>query len=218
VPIVFKEKIVDIRELNDSFCNDYAKDFENLCEKAKGYFWGWLLSGENSISCLPDAIMNFQILDCRISPIEQIFNICYYRYAVENIPNADDIEEFCGLPLYCCFIEELQKQKNIVANGKNYIVDFCIDFSRKNKAGQYIYAKFKNLKYVIELDGYDYHSNKKQMNYDYEREQNLQILGYKIMRFTGSQIYNKPYECIDKLIKMILTDMRKEIENAKTND
>ena len=209
---------MDIKELNNDFCNDCNSDFENLCEKAKEYFWGWILSGENSTNSLGDAIINFGIFDSKISPIEQIFNICYYRYIIETnlVEDYRDaiVQEFCPIPLHCCFIEELQKQKHITTNEKNYIVDFCIDFSRKNRSGEYIYPKFKNLKYIIELDGYDYHSNKKQMNYDYEREQNLQILGYKIMRFTGSQIYNKPYECIDKLIKMILTDMDKEIQNG----
>ena len=39
------------------------------------------------------------------------------------------------------------------------------------------------------------------MNYDYERENELKLAGYDIMRFTGSQVYNNPLECIEKIHK-----------------
>lgn len=55
-----------------------------------------------------------------------------------------------------------------------------------------------------------YHSNKEQMNYDYEREQDLQLAGYKIMRFTGSQIFNNPCECVMKVYKYVLDTTIKE--------
>jgi hypothetical protein len=200
----------------DEICNvEIVKSFDKLCERAKSYFWDWVSNSDESLLCLGDAIMNYEIFNHNLSPIEQIFNICYYRYVNEFLYCSDKIKHkfnnYYELPLNVIFLEEFYKQKEIFANGKKYICDFCIDFTRKTTNKEHIYPKIKKLKYIIELDGKEYHSNKHQINYDYEREQNLQLCGYKIIRFTGSQIYNKPYDCIDRLINIILNDVEKEV-------
>ena len=69
---------------------------------------------------------------------------------------------------------------------------------------EYVNNFFKeDFKLIIECDGFDYHSNKKQMTYDYKRENNLKLNGYDIIRFTGSQIYNDPMDCVKKIMKYI---------------
>lgn len=49
---------------------------------------------------------------------------------------------------------------------------------------------------------------------DYEREQDLQTAGYKVIRFMGSQVYNKPYSCIEKLITIIINDIKGVLQNG----
>ena len=75
------------------------------------------------------------------------------------------------------------------------------------------YVEFCGAKYAIELDGYKYHSTKSQINHDYEREQNLNELGYKVLRFTGSQIYNSAFKSAAKVLKIILKNS--ENKNAE---
>ena len=97
------------------------------------------------------------------SPIEEIYIIAVYYH------------------LYKMGLEDivLHHQYKIEIEDKKYFADFFVEI--------------ENNKFVIELDGFDYHSNKQQMNYDYEREQILTKNNYKVIRFTGSQIYNKPF-------------------------
>ncbi len=56
------------------------------------------------------------------------------------------------------------------------------------------------VKIAIELDGHDYHKTKKQRQADYQRERTLQLQGWHIIRFTGSDIYRDTQECIKQVI------------------
>ena len=71
--------------------------------------------------------------------------------------------------------------------------------------------KLKNIKVIIECDGYEFHhKNKVQVTHDNEREYNLKIAGYDVIRFSGSQIHNNPLECAEKAYEYIKT----KIDNA----
>lgn len=59
---------------------------------------------------------------------------------------------------------------------------------------------------VIETDGKNWHSSKKQMNHDYKRENDLKLAGYDVMRFTGSQVYNKPFDCIYAVMDYVMNN------------
>lgn len=177
--------------------------FEQLCEMAKMFLFDWLLADESS--CV-DMIHSYNIIDPSKSPIEQIFTICYYRYICDAWFRPIG---FIKEPIQVVLFENLKSQENIRFGDVCYIADFTFDLSVKNKNGDFIYPKCKDIKYVIELDGYEYHSSKKQVNSDYTREQDLQELGFRVVRFTGSQIYNEPYTCIEKLVKIILNDIEK---------
>ena len=191
--------------------NNYAlSQFCGLCDRAKGYLFDWLLSEERDGAL--HAIYNNGVLNSQLTPIEQIFNICFHRYVDENVTREKLYD--IGIPLNIALQEELIVQEEIECGTHKYIADFVIDFSRKDSEGSFLYPKLKGLKYVIELDGIKYHSNKNQVNHDYEREQLLQMAGYKVVRFTGSQIYNEPYSCIHKLLLIIFNDMREVAKNG----
>ena len=97
----------------------------------------------------------------------------------------------------------LLPQTEIRTNGKRYIADFVVegflDWQDRELVGDLLLKK----PLVIELDGKEYHSTKKQMNYDYARENDLKLAGYDVMRFTGSQVYNDIYGCVQKVFEYV---------------
>lgn len=119
---------------------------------------------------------------------------------------------YCESPIellyYYCFeyvnkeIESnlhLMAQKEIKANNKKYRVDFVI------------WGGKENYKYIIECDGYQYHSSSKQMGIDNQRQRDLENEGYTIIRFSGSEIYNDPIKCVYETLK------RLNIEKSEDN-
>lgn len=93
----------------------------------------------------------------------------------------------------------LEPQAEIIAGEHTYFVDFLFDPKSLNNKSKIDY------KLVIECDGHDYHhATKQQVKSDYERETNLKLAGYDVLRFTGSQIYGDPYKCVDTIIDYIL--------------
>ena len=152
--------------------------FEKLCDKAKNIIF-------NALSH-PNTLQYFYVLDLpdeilQMSPIEQIFYVCADIFTILH-DNSIDIEE----------------QKFIVANGKRYRADFYAERFLIGSKEHYL----KN-PIIIELDGHDYHSTKEQRNYDYERENNLKLAGYHVIRFTGSQVYRNPFDCLEKVYQYV---------------
>ena len=71
-------------------------------------------------------------------------------------------------------------------------------------------------KLIIECDGHDYHNiTKEQAQKDRSRDRKLQSLGYAVLRFTGSEIYNNGIrcagECLEHLYKNIKSGMTAEV-------
>lgn len=204
-------------ELDNGIRNEYQIELiKGMCDKAKMYAIDYLLNKKENVNSMCDLSLNYEIYNPELSPIEQIFQVVYYQYVNElwfwQKENINCINE--QIPTHYLFMEELESQKEILYKDKKYVADFVIDFSKKcvggKLKGEYVYPTLSSLKYVIELDGYEYHSKKHQMNYDYERENNLKELGYTVVRFTGSQVYKEPYTCVDKLISIIFEDSKRK--------
>lgn len=51
------------------------------------------------------------------------------------------------------------------------------------------------VKIIVECDGYEWHSGKTTFVSDRKRDRKLRALGYEVLRFSGSEIYNTPVEC-----------------------
>lgn len=69
------------------------------------------------------------------------------------------------------------------------IHEFRVDFALFNRAEP-------SVKIAIECDGHQFHERtKEQAQRDKSRDRTLQTLGFKVLRFTGSEIYRKPMEC-----------------------
>jgi very-short-patch-repair endonuclease len=99
------------------------------------------------------------------------------------------------------------------SSGKKYRLDFAKIINPNSKRN-------KLLKIAIELDGHNFHKTKEQRTNDIERQHNLELDGWKVIRFTGSQIYKDLNRCVDvaaKLIDKSLEDYNESII-YKTND
>lgn len=68
----------------------------------------------------------------------------------------------------------------------------------KYKADFLVYSESgKGDKIVIECDGHDFHEKtKEQAQRDKKRDRDMQIAGYKVYRFTGSEIYRTRGQCV----------------------
>lgn len=137
-----------------------------------------------------------QIWECEMikSPIEQIFLTAFNIYCAENA--MDNIHDY----IYLC------PQYEIICNNKRYFADFLYesdDFLNENFFDNNI--KNKDLKLIIECDGYEFHQKtKEQVQKDNEREYNLKMAGYEILRFSGTQIYNNPFKCAEDTYNYII--------------
>jgi very-short-patch-repair endonuclease len=67
---------------------------------------------------------------------------------------------------------------------------------------------FANLeeKVVIELDGYEYHNGKEQFTNDRQRHREIEKLGWRIIRFSGSEVYKNPDKCLKEATAFV-TDL-----------
>ena len=174
--------------MEKEFLELQVDNYDKLCHKAKEIIFEGIITGKGGIRAIYQSL---GIVDCvtQITPIEQILYFAVLLY--KDIP-----EMFVVCP-----------QKEIECNNHIYKADFYIEMIKSNKN----IDKFIKLTHpiVIECDGYDYHSSKEQMQYDYNRENNLKLSGYNVIRFTGSQIYSQPKRCVEIIEQNIL--------NALTN-
>jgi very-short-patch-repair endonuclease len=60
---------------------------------------------------------------------------------------------------------------------------------------------------IVECDGHDFHERtKEQARRDKKRDRFFQSRGYKVLRFTGSEIYKDPTECAQEIIGELAID------------
>lgn len=110
------------------------------------------------------------------SPIEKIMGACLF-HSISRIRN--NIRGWY-IRLSC--------QEPITFDGTNYIVDFGIHVEDVN--GNEL------IKIIVECDGHDFHKKtKEQAQHDKERDRKFTQNGYKVLRFTGSEIYRDPFKC-----------------------
>lgn len=114
-----------------------------------------------------------------LNEIEKRFHEAFESYEdevkSEELSIYDLEEKFEALP--CCYLG------NSVVIGP-YKVDFVYD------------------KCVIEIDGHEHHKTKEQRDYDYKRERYLQMQGYVVVRFTGTEVFLEPRKCVIEMLKI----------------
>jgi hypothetical protein len=68
---------------------------------------------------------------------------------------------------------------------------------------------------AVECDGHDYHERtKEQAKRDRSRDRRLSMLGFRVARFTGSEIYRNPSRCAEEVTGLV-GSMLTEWESAR---
>lgn len=159
--------------------------FDKLPFKAKE-----LILNQESFQILEDIALWENYLE---SPIEEILYIALLKKMNEY--NLD------------LFIEAQTEIE--CKNGNIYRADFTIWYDDIVNQGLK-----EDFALAIECDGYEFHQKtKKQVEKDNKREYDLKMNGWEILRFSGSEIYNSPMECADKIIKYVIEKNDLKIED-----
>jgi very-short-patch-repair endonuclease len=68
---------------------------------------------------------------------------------------------------------------------------------------------------IVECDGHDFHDRtKEQARKDRSRDRALQSLGYKVFRYTGSEIWSDVFKCAHEAVAALLKEMDKDRDIA----
>ncbi|HEV7846525.1 MAG TPA: type IV toxin-antitoxin system AbiEi family antitoxin domain-containing protein [Thermoleophilaceae bacterium] len=57
---------------------------------------------------------------------------------------------------------------------------------------------------VIEVDGYAYHSTRQAANRDRRKDNDLELAGFPVTRFTGDQVMSEPHETLERARRVVL--------------
>lgn len=137
------------------------------------------------------------------SPIEQQFAICFVEAALmeRGFVHLGKgpfflITESVGSPTV-----RIRKQVGI----NRYRADFVIDFAGYDDPGD------RNpCEVVVECDGHAFHEKtKQQAAHDKKRDRILQLVGFDVLRFTGSEIHRNPHGCGGSALTHLMSNAHK---------
>ena len=131
-------------------------------------------------------LLEESLINCE-SPIEQLLSMALESLNIKNIFKFNPFID----------IIEIEKQKEIQCGKKKYRVDFFIPVIYKNQ---------ENKCFIVECDGHDFHQKtKEQVERDNTRMRDLQKEGYEIIKFSGTEIWHRPYKCASEILNIILS-------------
>jgi very-short-patch-repair endonuclease len=56
---------------------------------------------------------------------------------------------------------------------------------------------------AIEIDGHEYHKTREQRTYDARRQRHLEKLGWRVIRFTGTEIQQNAKRCVEDTLVLL---------------
>lgn len=170
-------------------------NFDKLPERAKEIFYEFLsyrFPYKCSNKTMFIEVANFYDEKCK-SPIEHIFSLAF---------------EIMNFVLHKGFIVDLTSQAEILTRNKCYIADFLFD--TEEIGDEDIIKQCKPYKLVIECDGHEFHERtKEQVKKNNQRDYDLMMMGYEVLHFSGSQIYNEPFKCAQETLELIFSKIKK---------
>lgn len=136
------------------------------------------------------------LIDCE-SPIEQLLSMALEELNIKNIYKFNPYVD----------VVDVEKQEEIQCGNKKYRADFLIPVIYKNQ---------ENKCFVVECDGYEFHQKtKEQVEKDNIRMRTLQKEGYEVIRFSGTEVWHRPYKCAMEILNIILSKCQYIKEETK---
>jgi hypothetical protein len=91
---------------------------------------------------------------------------------------------------------ELEQQVQVVVDGRRYRLDFVVnppsDVAARARAVSISWPKL-----CVELDGHEFHERtKEQVAYRNQRDRDLQLDGWLVFHFSGSELHRDPMSCV----------------------
>lgn len=165
----------------------YTEDFEIKNYLDPKTYWGYRGNCDDYNMMLQESVIGCE------SPIEQMLSIELER---ANISRIEEYNPFITVsPIY--------KNYNIECEDAKYRVDFMFMVGYVNQGEK---GLNEVVKFVIECDGHEFHQKtKEQVEYDNCRQRALQKAGYEVIRFSGTEIWHKPYKCALEVKNLILS-------------
>lgn len=147
-----------------------------------------------------------------LSPVEQLFFIEWYSLHYRSHTKREN--RYYLIPQ---FQDESTGKHRL--DFRVSLVDYVINTDLQYRFSEKTLMKIPEPKLGIEIDSHQWHEKtKEQVQRDKERERFLIKNGWKLLRFTGSEVYKNPKKCLDEL-DSIATDMAsdwyKELERSQ---
>jgi very-short-patch-repair endonuclease len=125
------------------------------------------------------------------SPIEEIFLVWFKAHQRATTHSEPFVESLRLIP-----------QVDVEAGGHKYRLDFVVGtwdadlFFDAGKHGLPTYA------IAVELDGHDFHEKTKaQVALRNRRDRDLQIAGWRVFHFSGSEVTREPLKCVLEVVR-----------------
>jgi hypothetical protein len=163
----------------------------------KGTFESLFNGLEESIQKMPGSVKEaiYNDLGRKLENLARLANECHTP--IEFLLAAELENDLEALNLTGPIYHEIFCQSSIWVNGKKYRVDLLINSLPYQ--GDEVLPKL-----IIECDGHDFHEKtKEQSRSDKQRDRDLQMAGYRILRFTGSEIVKSPRRCATDIIRFM---------------
>lgn len=198
----------------DELCDEIRKRNPNICDRALHLIKNaQLLLNPSAFIDFFDVLYNGfdgEMLDKIKSPIEQIFFV-----AILSIIHEKYLFHTLGISI------EIISQQDISVNGYNYVPDFSfrVYLTEIDKKLSF-YSNYDNFisSVCVECDGKDFHQKTNiQISNGNRKSNNMQVSGHTILKFSGSDIFNYPYECAENAYCAIIKNLKNDLlEWSKT--
>lgn len=160
----------------EGYFKSLAESFAQLPSKAQELWFDFLMTGSEQGAVRFANEYGFDSIG--ESPIEKLF---YFAFSLYRFVKGNADREF---EKYLCIESQYEIQRT---TGKKYFADFYLTH-------EYMESEKHGL--IIECDGHDFHEKtKQQVVYRNNRDLELKKMGYDILHFSGSQIYQNPIKC-----------------------
>jgi very-short-patch-repair endonuclease len=101
--------------------------------------------------------------------------------------------------------DEQQRRTESPVEAKFYMAARnCVNLTPQVEIGPY-WVDFALLdqKVAIEIDGHEYHKTREQRTYDAQRQRHLEKLGWRVIRFTGTEIQWNAKHCVEDVLVLL---------------